>query len=199
MRPLLLISLVVTALVIGGGAERAQSQSAASTFPSTTTALQHGFNLIGWTGPPIDPAILAQCVGAALDAIFAWDADTEQFRTYRPGAPAFLNDLDVIESGAGIWVLADWSGASLDIPTLPLPDGVSLRPGLNLVAWSGLDGIAVADAIASAKGSIASVSAFDAAARQFRSFSPAAPAVVNTLGQLTSAQGLWVQATSATA
>ena len=77
-------------------------------------ALLPGFNLVTWTGPDATPVADAVAgLGDALDAVFAWDQAAQAFLRYGPTAPAFLNTLDTLDYGQGIWVLVnravDWA------------------------------------------------------------------------------------------
>ena len=63
-------------------------------------ALQTGSNLVSYTGAsgPI-AAILADL--ATLTAAFVFDAPTQQWLAYRPGAAAFLNQVSTLRASAG--------------------------------------------------------------------------------------------------
>ena len=63
------------------------------------------FNLVVWTGAdgtPVGEAVAG--ILDALDALFIWDPRADEFLSYRPGAPAFLNTADVLNYGDGIWL-----------------------------------------------------------------------------------------------
>ena len=71
-------------------------------------SLQPGFNLVMWTGPtstPVGEAVSE--VADAIDALFTWDAASQQFRTFAPDAPSFLNSLAVLNHGDGVWIQVD--------------------------------------------------------------------------------------------
>ena len=106
-------------------------------------ALQTGSNLVSYTGAsgPI-AAILADL--ATLTAAFVFDAPTQQWLAYRPGAAAFLNQVSTLErlqavflilSGPATWTYTETTaGAGPGVAALPA--GLSftemLRFGLNL-------------------------------------------------------------------
>ena len=71
---------------------------------------------------------------------------------------------------------------------------VTLSPGWNLVGWTG--NTSVAEAVAPIAGSVSAVFGFDAASQGFLRFSPDAPMVLNTLGTLTTGDGVLVHVTN---
>ena len=76
-------------------------------FPEVTernVLLTEGFNLVTWTGSsqPITDAVAA--LGDTLVAVFAFDARTQQFESYRPLGPAFTNTLAWLIPGQAIWI-----------------------------------------------------------------------------------------------
>ena len=79
-----------------------------------------GFNLVGWMG-----GTAVENATATLDAnfntLFAFDPLTGFFSTFSPSAPAFLNSLDELEAGMGLWVLSDGAGQwEMPLPAAPL-------------------------------------------------------------------------------
>ena len=131
--------------------------------------LQDGFNLIGWTGAPTDPATIAAAVGPSLRALFAWDADRQQFRSYRADAP------------------------------VPAPSGdafplvvQTLQRGWNLVGWSGAT--TGADAFDFVTGPFRVGFTYDAVTQQFQNFSSEGPNFLNTLQTVDFGDGVWILA-----
>ena len=68
------------------------------------TDLTTGFNLRTWTGGPRAVADAVASLGDAFRAIYAFDATTQRYNTYRADAPAFLNDLTQLETGQAVWI-----------------------------------------------------------------------------------------------
>ena len=63
------------------------------------------FNLVVWTGP--DETSVADAVAGilgTLEALFTWDAVADEFLSFRPGAPPFLNTAGVLRYGDGMWL-----------------------------------------------------------------------------------------------
>ncbi len=75
-----------------------------------TVVLRPGFNLAAWTGPdtPIEEA-LGDAIAGVISA-FTWDLETQGFRAFRPGFPAFANTLAELRHGDGLWIeVDDWT------------------------------------------------------------------------------------------
>ena len=77
-----------------------------------------------WRGA--DGAPIAEAFGAAageLEVVYHWDAETQTWGSYRPGAPAFVNAFDSFTAGASYWIAVaeavDWVGTT---------DGASVAP-----------------------------------------------------------------------
>ena len=51
-----------------------------------------------------DPADVFEPLGNSLTVVWYYDNDSKQWSSYRPTAPAALNDLDVVEPGTVVWV-----------------------------------------------------------------------------------------------
>jgi len=70
--------------------------------------LLRGFNFEMWTGPNAAPveAALRQ-LGNALEAVFVWDPEAQEYLVFRPGAPAFINSLEALPYSRAVWVLVN--------------------------------------------------------------------------------------------
>lgn len=113
--------------------------------------LQPGDNLIGWVGFPASPQdVFAQIPEAEL--IYTWDAESSQ---YRFAARGFEGTLPVLEPGMGLIVRiggeepVDWNQ-----PTVANGEWVALKPGPNLVAWTGPSGTPIDLAVRSIEDSL---------------------------------------------
>ena len=149
-----------------------------------------GFNLVGWmAGTAVENATAT--LDANFNTLFAFDPLTGFFSTFSPSAPAFLNSLDELEAGMGLWVLSDGAGQwEMPLPAAPL--SIPLVRGFNLVVWSGEDGIATEDAIASLGSAFNALFVWDQATQRFLSFSATAPGFLNDADALSLGEGVWV-------
>ena len=161
--------------------------------PTYTTILELGFNLVGWTDVPT----AADDVFNALPQVttmFTWDALSEAFSTARRDAPGFLNSLETLQPGTGVWIQVDaeapvaWERA---IGSIAAP--ARLYPGNNLLAWTGPGDTPVPTALASLGPSLINAFGFDAAAGRFTTFSPNLPRSLNTMTTLDYGDAVWIR------
>ena len=66
--------------------------------------LQSGFNLVAWTGETRDIAAAIEPIVRWVVSVHTWDAQTQSYRVYRPGAAGFLNALAALRTGEGVWI-----------------------------------------------------------------------------------------------
>ena len=131
---------------------------------------------------------------ANFDTLFGFDPIAGLFATYSPNLPSFLNDLEELESGMGLWLLSSGPGEW----EMPVPDGplsIDLVRGFNLVVWSGAGGIDTADAIASLGDAVVTLLVWDPLSQSFLSFTPGAPDFLNLAGTLFFGEGVWINVT----
>ena len=192
-----LLCIVVAASLFGALSAAPPHDAHGSEEPSlatVTTLLQPGFNLVGWTRADAPVAELFDSIGEPARAAFAWDPLTRRYRTARRGAPAFLNDLNAVRLGQGLWVLIDgeaplfWTRA-----VHPDPDPIPLFIGLNLVASFAPDATPVADALVGLAAPWSTLFAYDSASQRFLTFNRDGPSFLNTLAAINQGDGLWIR------
>ena len=169
-----------------------------------TVELQAGTNRFPYTGAPsADPSILLNRLADAdtLGAVFQFDAPTQSWLVWRPGAPAFLNSLDELGATAPLFLqlsrATTWSG-----PANPWAAGQwSLVPGFTAVTFLGADATAVDDARAQVgdPSALDAIFRLDAATQTWQSFRPGQPAFLNTFETLNRFDVLMVLANQPTA
>lgn len=110
-----------------------------------TMVLEPGSNFIGWVGETIPVSQLFDEI-PRLNAVWAWDARVDKWIVARRGVPDRLSRLGWVTPGMGLQLQLNgsepfvwWRSAA------PARGLVRLRAGWNLVAWSGLDGMAIED------------------------------------------------------
>lgn len=191
----LILGLTVLAVSTGGRGPIGQArelhaqQSAAAL--TTATTLQPGFNLVGWTGSESIAAADAAAAIPGATAIFDFDAATQQFRSYRPGALAILNTLVEIMPGSAVWVQTD-GFSEWTQPATTESTTITFQPGFNLVVWGGASGTAVEEALGEVTVAVAAVYRYEAATGEFQSYGPGRPAFLNDLATLNYGDGLYV-------
>ncbi len=122
----LLATLLLTQILVAGEES-----------PPASRTLHPGDNLIGWVGFATTPqALFDQIPNAEL--IYTWDADDARYRFSTPG---FSATLSAIEPGMGLIVrIAGEQPVEWHQPTVADGEWVALKPGPNLVAWTGPSG-----------------------------------------------------------
>ena len=126
--------------------------AAADSGDAITTELRPGLNLAGWTQPETPVAAIFDAI-PRLTYVYAWDADDQWFRWATLTASGVVGDLEVLTPGMGLWLDVGGEEAFAWTRPLILQAGLAdLRPGWNLVAWAGRDGIATAAAVAELDG-----------------------------------------------
>ena len=153
--------------------------------------LGDGFNLVGWTGnTPIAEALAS--VDGTVAGVFVWDPVAKVFRSFSPSAPPFLNTLDELLLGDGLWISVD-GPATWTQPALTDARSVALVAGLQIAIWTGPDETPVQSAITGLANAVAQILVWDATAQRFRTFNPAPPAAVNSLATLNHGDAFWIE------
>ena len=146
LRRALVVGLVLLALGVGLASTSGSASAQAPPSGTITTQLQPGWNMIGWLGPDTSAGELFEAI-PALNFIVAWDGGAQRYRwVWR--ASLGLQALPWIQGGRG---LALHIGGEAAVEwTRPAAEGVVLLPlraGANLVAWGGLDGTPIEEAL----------------------------------------------------
>ena len=138
-----------------------------------TTVLQPGYNMAGWIEPETGVAELFEAI-PELEAVYAWDAVEQRFRS---GSAQREGDLTTLTPGMGLWLeiggaeQVTWTRSGHPDPAAGL---TTLREGWNLVAWSGSEHAAFEDAFAALSGPSQVVLSWDTEAQWFGSYVPGA-------------------------
>ena len=131
------------------------------------TRLHPGVNLIGWVGEPTPVAQLFREI-PQLEAIWAWDAELDDWIVAARNAPEWLGGLGRVSAGMGLRMqLGGDAPVIWERSTEPTRGLVKLRTGWNLVAWSGADGAAIDDVAKGIGWSLRSIRRWDAATQQW--------------------------------
>lgn len=165
-------------------------------------ALFQGTNTITYTGAAGAPPQAIQDVlanPAALDAVYAWDAASQSWRSWRPGVASFLNTLTTLAQNTPLVVMLN-SATVYEASVLGHDAGAwALAPGITVIAFLGADGTSVADAgaFAISSNSIATIYRFDALTQTYEIYRAAGPAFANTLATLNRFDVLFVDSAGA--
>lgn len=168
--------------------------------PETTTMeLRPGYNLIGWTAAHTAVHELFRGI-PQLESVHVWDPLAQRFRTASRSDSGVEGDFDAVSPGMGLWLSI--GGAEQILWTRPQPlTGagaylVSLKPGWNLIAWSGQEETATEAALAGLDSAFGEVWVWDTEGERYVPLGnnpPGAGPPVPTW-RLNPGDGLWVYA-----
>ena len=75
-------------------------------YTSMAVSLSQGLNMVGWTNTSADiPGALSSIYGN-YRYVARWDASSQSYEVYLPGAPAVFNDFTTMERGEGYFIAA---------------------------------------------------------------------------------------------
>ncbi len=207
MRRLTILATLALAVLFGAAIPLAlpDSQARAQDEPLFTEAdlslfhtvlLRPGWNLVSWSGDVGDGADVAASITGGFTSFFTFDSAAQDFRFLGgPGQPTFLNTLQDVQLGDGVWVFVKDETTWVQ-PQARRLRAVDLVEGFNLVAWTGPDNTPIETALAPIAASVNRASTYDAAAQQFRSWAPGRPDFLNTASLLNYGDGVWIDATA---
>lgn len=105
---------------------------------TVTTDLEPGWNLTGWTHGAADVEDIFEI--SQIEAVYAWDADTQSFRSALRIGDEILGDLRQLTPGMGLWLsIAGDAPVTWVRPLVRSATVTRLSPGWNLVVWAGED------------------------------------------------------------
>ena len=122
--------------------------------------------------------------------IYQWVAETQTWRSYRPGVPPARNAFDTFTRGATYWIRAgeavEWTIVGGPIEP-PATDPIRLHLRWTEVVWRGADGAPIAEAFgaAAAAQNYEVVYHWDAETQTWGSYRPGAPSFVNAFDSFT--------------
>ena len=160
----------------------------------------------GWSNvAQFDPAgalpAATSSIPAPWTALYAWDPLKPQletvgaYRRFVRGAPAFVNDLAIIEQYQPFWINAPASNPGSPNPNPPAGRILNLRAGWNNFVYTGTSK-AVADALSEVVGKYSEVAQFDNATSVWLIHAPNQPRYLNDFGGLFKLKVYWVYMTA---
>lgn len=182
----LALAVAVTLLLV------ATSARADEPTGTITTSLYPGDNLVGWIAEEAPVADLFAAV-PEIETAWAWDALERRWLVASPLVPATLHTLHTLTPGMGLRVHI---GADAPVQwtrsAVPARGLVELRPGLNLVAWSGPDESAIEYLARGIGTSFAGAHAWDAANTQRISYNAEASETAAEFPATNRGDALWI-------
>ena len=133
----------------------------------TATRLEPGINLVGWVGESTSVSQLFREI-PQLEAVWAWNAELDDWVVAGRGAPEWLGGLGRVRAGTGLRLILGGEEPFLwQRSTEPTSGLVELRTGWNLVAWSGADGAPIEQVAKGIGWSLRELRRWDAANQQW--------------------------------
>lgn len=149
--PRALVGALALLLALSAGGTATHAQDDPADFPTQViTPVVGGWTLLVNLADAAPPDTVLGSLRPLVTAAFAFDPAIGRFRTYRPAQPA-LSDLPSIAAGQPFWIFISPDQLDGDLVLWEQPASVrqlavTLRPGFNLVPWTGTDGTPVAAA-----------------------------------------------------
>ena len=171
-----------------------QSITHADTPDSLTTRLEPGLNYVGWVSADTPVAEFFAAV-PQVEAVFAWSARNEDWLRAAPGVSPEFNTLQWLTPGMGLIVRlggdrpVEWTRAFSRASAL-----ISLRPGLNLVAWTAGRATLLSEIERDLRQSFRAQYDEAGANAPDRLYTPGQPELVDAFGRIEHGGALWVRA-----
>ena len=195
LAPILLAPLALLALgaaLTPGDGSLPMAPDESSPTGTITTELHPGWNTAAWLGPDPSVSELFDAI-PALRRVSAWDPEHERYE--RASRTSTLrHGLSRLTRGRGLWLYV--GGTATVEWTRPVSrDGtlLSLQSGLNLVGWTGRDGIAVEEAFARFGGTLSWAARWNRQSQDYEWYIPRAAAHLNTLAELRLGDAVWIE------
>ena len=187
-----------------GGVVIVVSVSAFSDFSLVSTEprlqvvpLHDGWTVVVWDGA--DGASVVDALGdiaGQVDVIYQWLAETQTWRSHRPGAPPIVSAFDSFTRGATYWLRSsdavEWTVVSGPVEP-PAAEPVRLHSGWTEVVWRGADGAAIPEAFgADIFPQVEVIYRWLAETQTWGSFRPGAPAFLNAFDTFMQGGSYWI-------
>ena len=159
-----------------------------------SVALAPGWNLVGWAGAATPLPEATAAIAGRFDQLLTYDAREQRFRTYAPEAP-LAGAAATLAFGDAVWInITDSNGVVWSLPGIAEMPAIALRPGWNLVTWTGPDGTQTVDALSAISPQVETLLHYDTETQTFLRFTPDLP-VGNAATTLDLGDALWVRLT----
>jgi hypothetical protein len=96
-----------------------------------STPLVRGWNNVAYLGTAKAPADALSGIAGQYSSVYRWDATTQSYALYAPGAPAFANTITQLQPGDTLWVNYTQNSGSFDTGTATGTTTGTAGPGVN--------------------------------------------------------------------
>ncbi|MBI2076538.1 MAG: hypothetical protein HYT72_04800 [Candidatus Aenigmarchaeota archaeon] len=188
-------SHIITAAVSDGKlmASKEHAVIISDTIKSFSLPLAGEWNLISVPVRPMDTAIkgVLSSLDGNYNGIFAF-ADNE-WKTYNPEKPEFLNKLKSINETLGFWIYMQ-AADTLQVYGISLNVPIQLKSGWNLAGYPYITSMETTKAMASINSKYRSVFAYDSSLKGWKTYTPEKPDFLNSLKNMSPGSGYWIDA-----
>lgn len=157
------------------------------------TELEIGWNMFSISLRPTDSGIqqVLSSIAGRYDAIWTYDAASEEWYRYNLNSPSFLNNLNELKAGVGYWISMTEPGILMTQGAQP-GTTIVLEPGWNLVGYNSQTAKPLVEAMSSISGKYNSVWTYDAHAGQWLRYVLTGQSFLNDLEFMQSGRGYWI-------
>jgi hypothetical protein len=199
LRKLLRSGIIVLLLLLAGwlaliSPTPVHADTTANAETERIVTLQEGYNLVVYTGPTVEARGLPVVI-PSLTRVWRWDARSQQFDVFSPGAGFSLDRIGSIHSGDALWVTVNES-SQWRMPVLSLTPFVTLYDGWNLAPWVGDDGLSPEAVFQTTLNRLGAAYSWGPEIGEFLAFSPTLLPTLNSLKQVAQFDGLWLRITA---
>jgi hypothetical protein len=119
----------------------------------------------------------------------------DPWKMFDPAAPSYMNDLQSVNSGMGIWIKMKQNAEFMLPGMFPSGSTIPLYTGWNLISYRGNRSRPVTEALSSISGKYEKVTAYVStdSADPWKMFDPAAPSYMNDLTVMEPGLGYWIK------
>jgi hypothetical protein len=161
--------------------------------------LRTGWNLISAPALMSSSAIIdfLSPLSGLYEKVYAYVSSdsADPWKMFDPVAPSYMNDLQSINSGMGIWIKMRQNAEFLLPGMFPSSSTIPLSTGWNLISYKGSRSRPVTEALSSISGKYEKVYAYVSSdsADPWKMFDPAAPSYMNDLNVMVPGLGYWIK------
>jgi len=182
---------------VSGDSDHSDSRAFISDAPKeaqqAVTELEIGWNMFSVSLRPADSGIqqVLSSIAGIYDAIWTYDAASEEWYRYNLNSPPFLNNLSELKTGVGYWINMTEPGILMIQGTQP-GTTIVLEPSWNLVGYNSQTAKPVAESMSSIAGKYNSVWTYDVHAGQWLRYIPNGQSFLNDLEFMQPGKGYWI-------
>jgi len=170
--------------------------------------LKSGFNLVSMpfvnvigdadNNPVFNDSIipLTQPIENNLDTVFYYE--DENWYSYSPDKPLFLNSLHTFKESMGVWFKMDSADTLVIAGLFRYPVQFNMSNGWNMIGYPSAEAAEPQEVFGDVYGTYKTIFAYNASSDEWQSYNPDKPEFLNSLHTIIPGHGYWVMATEDT-